>query len=116
VVSKLRTHTQIQRAAAAPLSSGRVLKAMAAWTHPSLVVPTATVLISISDRPPTPVNSRTHFCSVTNAAISSALNDCNCNGNRDGNAYLCSTARPAPYFESRADIFSPFAHPAKTPV
>ena len=36
--------------------------------------------------------------------------------NRNGDAHFCSRTRPAPYIESRTDIFRPLTHPAKTPV
>jgi hypothetical protein len=36
--------------------------------------------------------------------------------NRNGDMHLCPRTYPAPYTESRTDIFRPLTHPAKTPV
>jgi anti-sigma regulatory factor (Ser/Thr protein kinase) len=36
--------------------------------------------------------------------------------NRNGDAHFCPRTCPAPYIESRTDIFRPLTHPAKTPV
>jgi hypothetical protein len=36
--------------------------------------------------------------------------------NRNGDAHFRSHTSLAPYFESRVDIFRPFAHPAEAPV
>ncbi len=36
--------------------------------------------------------------------------------NRNGDAHFCPRTCPAPYTESRTDIFRPLTHPSKTPV
>jgi hypothetical protein len=36
--------------------------------------------------------------------------------NRNGDAHFCPRTCPAPYTESRTDIFRPLTHSSKTPV